>query len=898
MSSSTAALSRTLKSITITKIAELEKQRKSFAARKHALLEAAKQDEPNKRQKVLRLLKGVEGLDLPSSSEVSLPNMKRWLDQSCFDDSIPEEMLQSFDEQLRSQLHIQTRRLDLADLYSRLLREWLNTSNSETEVDLADEDNASLDESFELVEKDRLRSLREKFEAVVFTPLETNEVEIDNYLSKLFEGDNGAKALDRLRKQTESMGKYSFKTSEPFDETSLRWCLKGLLANDLLSDEKKTILQEFLKDEVARGEICDVLNMKFRDIENWTWDAGDEGMLVEPRRQLNGKYRIMMDEDVLQAIFLHYIGVTWSVSMKTTLSEVIRYTRLWKHNSHVPQEEIDRRRYYLGDWRSGRTVEESSNSVEHERQRAYREDFFLSQLPSSVYEGAGGYDDDEEIGESGKKSPKEIKQQLLRQLATEVHLRRTLDGEAAVIQSDFQWFATSISHSTIYAVLRFIGMPEDWVTFFKKFLEAPLNLSPVSDDSNRNEVRIRKRGVPMAHALEKFFGELVLFFIDLAVNQEAGTLLYRFHDDLWLCGRPGECARAWKSMEQFSMVMGLDFNRKKTGSVYLVNDESTRDPDIVAVLPEGHVSVGFLTLDATGHWGINQHDVDAHVTQLQKQLSKCSSILSWVQTWNSCIGRFFGHSFGEPANCFGGAHVDSILETHKRMQRRLFNGQDGNGTSVTDHLKRMIVDRFGVTDVPDAFIFLPEQLGGLGVRNPFISSFLVRDQVYNNPADRLAEFLKKEKEMYEDAKRAFEEMGELGRRRHFRNIYTNEYGEHSKTAVAEADLDTFFSMEDYTRSRESLSAALCTAYKDLMRVPVKNEAVISRKVKDALRKHAAVQPELEWGSMDPEMKWLLQLHSEELFAKCGELSIVDKNLLPLGILTILRKRKVGWQMVL
>jgi hypothetical protein len=125
----------------------------------------------------------------------------------------------------------------------------------------------------------------------------------------------------------------------------------------------------------------------------------------------------MMDEDVLQAIFLHYIGVTWSVAMKVILSELIRYTRLWKQNSHVPQEVNDMRRYYLGDWRSG---EESRNSVERERQEVYRQDFFLSQLPSSVYEGAGGYDDDEEIGESGKKSPKEIKQQLLRQLATEV----------------------------------------------------------------------------------------------------------------------------------------------------------------------------------------------------------------------------------------------------------------------------------------------------------------------------------------------------------------------------------------------------------------------------------------------------------------------------------------------
>ena len=294
MSSSTAALSRTLKSITITKIAELEKQRKSFAARKHALLRAAKQAEPNKRQKVLGLLEGLEGLDLPSSSDVSLPNMKRWLNQSDFDDSIPEDMLRSFDEQLRSQLDVQTRRLDLADLYSRLLREWLNSSNSETEMDLAVDDNKSLDGSFEIVEKERLKSLREKFEAVVFTPLETNESEIENYLESLFDNDNGTKALERLRTQAELVGKLSLKNSEPFDKTSLRWCLKGLLANDLLSDEKKTILQEFLQDDVARGEICDVLNMKYRDIENWTWDAGDEGMLVEPRRQLNGKYRIMM----------------------------------------------------------------------------------------------------------------------------------------------------------------------------------------------------------------------------------------------------------------------------------------------------------------------------------------------------------------------------------------------------------------------------------------------------------------------------------------------------------------------------------------------------------------------------------------------------------------------------
>lgn len=34
-----------------------------------------------------------------------------------------------------------------------------------------------------------------------------------------------------------------------------------------------------------------------------------------------------------------------------------------------------------------------------------------------------------------------------------------------------------------------------------------------------------------------------------------------------------------------------------------------------------------------------------------------------------------------------------------------------------------------------------------------------------------------------------------------------------------------------------------------------------------------------------------------MFSGCGELSVVENNLLPLGVLVILRRRKVSWQMV-
>ena len=102
-----------------------------------------------------RLLRGVDELELSSSSGIDLSNIRRWYRQSFYDSSIPQSMLIGFEEQLRSQLDMQTRRLNLADLYSRLLREWLNSSSAETEEPTLIEDDASLDGSFEVVQKDR-----------------------------------------------------------------------------------------------------------------------------------------------------------------------------------------------------------------------------------------------------------------------------------------------------------------------------------------------------------------------------------------------------------------------------------------------------------------------------------------------------------------------------------------------------------------------------------------------------------------------------------------------------------------------------------------------------------------------------------------------------------------------
>jgi hypothetical protein len=492
------------------------------------------------------------------------------------------------------------------------------------------------------------------------------------------------------------------------------------------------------------NEIADVLNIRFADFDNWSWQAGEQGIPVLPRPQLNGKYRIWMDEDVLQAIFIHYVGIENCVALKKALTRFLMSEKngVWKWRAGKTTTEVDQERRLRYEYFSGENVNTASK-VNDTRETSFRESFFLSQLPTSVTSIGRAYDNDGDAQESFEESEEKkqegrketenfnVKQKLLRTLATEAIVHRTLHGEAAVIQSDLQWYATGLSHSTIFAVMRFFGFSETLVSFYRKVLQAPLNMVRNAGDSPSGEPRIRQRGVPMAHAPEKLTGEIILFVMDLIVNKATGMLLYRLHDDLFLCGEPSLCAQAWKAMEEFADVMGLEFNKSKTGSVYLTGPERNRDVEIEALLPEGVVRIGHLLLDEeSSEWILDQDQIDEHVTQLRKQLAACNSILDWVKTWNSCISRFFSHTLGEPAYCFGLKHVDSVLQIHQQIQKVLFGSsshssvddknQQATEGNVVDYLKSKIKERFGISDIPDAFIFLPEQLGGLGVKNPFI----------------------------------------------------------------------------------------------------------------------------------------------------------------------------------
>lgn len=775
MSSSASILPQTLQSITSIKLRELRKQRKGFETRRKKILEDI-EDAKDEQARLRVLLTGwarmhtsnadmpleeFQDWDIQHHGGLYVTNIRRFLEQSQYDPSIPSSLLRELEGDLYRNMDRTSRKFDYADLYSRLLTEWLR-SDATSRVDdneLPEDDSA--ENAFEVLpdtQKTRLLQLSEKFESVVFSPGEVDVTEIEKLLDGLFSDEQCKRALRRVQDATRSFGKALVVNSAPFDHTSLRQCINGLLESDLLSEQKKNTLHDFIQDEAVLTEIADVLNMRFADLEGWEWDA-EGGIPVEPRRQLNGKYRVVMDEDILQSIFLHYISMSWAIHFKEQLKDIIGNEQVWGKSHSLPKEEVARREYYLG-------TSFISQGVANAREDTYEKHFFMCQLPTSFDAKARDYEND---FDSRQKQPFNVKQLLLRTLGTEVMVQRSLHGEVAIVQSDLQWFATSTSHSTVLAVLGFFGVQPLWISFFRRYLEAPLRMIRLEGSSA--EVRIRKRGVPIGHVFQKLFGELIIFAMDLAVKQEAEILLYRLHDDLWLCGEPENCAKAWKTMQRCAQILGLEFNMSKTGSVCLSEDVAKKDR-ILAILPEGKVAVGFLELDAhAGEWIIDQRQVDAHIHQLQKQLAGCKSVFSWIQTWNSCIGRFFGHTFGQPANCFGRRHVDMILETHRRMQQKIFCHTSAAGNSVTEHLKNLISEHFGVVDVPDAFLYFPEELGGLGLRNPFISLLVIRDNLERDPPKKLLEFFDLEKKAFESKKREFEALNEIERRGRMKKIW-------------------------------------------------------------------------------------------------------------------------------
>jgi len=397
MSSSGGVFSQTLQSITDTKLAELSKKRNYFEDQKTALLKEV-HAETDQRQRLRLLLNGVkesfqaqaksakrkrdDHLGAKSSRitgtgnprlEVLLNNLQKFLDQARYDPSISPKLLQDWEQSLTKELDIQSLKYQYATLYGQLVTEWLSTEKA---AKPSDEKDVEQMEDFEKVDWKEKDEARASWEEVVFQPYEVDPMAVGSYLNELF-GKNGTEkkvlgALDKLREEVEAF-EITLTSPRQFNNSVLRWTINGLLSSDLLDDEKRAVLKDFLGNPIILVEVADVLNMRMASINTWSWE---DHVPLEMRRKVNGDSQIYMHEDLLQAIFLQFIGVKWSVFLKSAFKRFSDIPGAWTSNSaEVPENDIKSREYFLGSLGTTR-----GPSVQSERQKLYKSRYFMAQL--------------------------------------------------------------------------------------------------------------------------------------------------------------------------------------------------------------------------------------------------------------------------------------------------------------------------------------------------------------------------------------------------------------------------------------------------------------------------------------------------------------------------------------
>lgn len=278
--------------------------------------------------------------------------------------------------------------------------------------------------------------------------------------------------------------------------------------------------------------------------------------------------------------------------------------------------------------------------------------------------------------------------------------------------------------------MKFFGVSDDWINFFREFLQSPLKIGP-----SPVPVQVRKRGTPICHMLTNVFGESLLFIMDLYVNRLSGLSIHRIHDDFWFWSHNTEMvSKAWAGINNFVNLAGLKLNDEKSCSVQCTYTEVVGDHPITYVhgpepLPQRKVKWGFLYLDSDGIFRINADLLDPHVKEMRKCLQDTVTVMDWVQCHNRYL-HFFIRNFAEPAETFGKQHIVQIMNTLRAILKEVHKEVNGDAVQA---LKMKFSQIWKGKNVMDSFVYWPVKEGGLNLFNPFI------DHVPLHEAYRLSE---------------------------------------------------------------------------------------------------------------------------------------------------------------
>ena len=301
---SESSFSRTLQFITSIKLHELEKQRLAYQTHAKVIDEANAYGEAGdiikKIQVLAKAVKSWTGSASLSSQKIvggklQLVDLEFWLQQAKKDPSFSQEIAQGWAETLENHIKHNKTRFESAKLFGNLFNEWLASGDSSalsyqpevgatpTGGDLTDIASADFVE----MGRKEMHEQKAKLQSIIFDDYPVDVAQLNEYLDGLFEPEEPAKALGKLRKELKDHG-FSLQRNT-VTKTDVGHIISGLLASGLLNEEKRTTLQAFKENPTILDEVASVLNMRLASLDSWSWPP--EGIVVDMHRGLNGKYR-------------------------------------------------------------------------------------------------------------------------------------------------------------------------------------------------------------------------------------------------------------------------------------------------------------------------------------------------------------------------------------------------------------------------------------------------------------------------------------------------------------------------------------------------------------------------------------------------------------------------------
>ena len=463
---------------------------------------------------------------------------------------------------------------------------------------------------------------------------------------------------------------------------------------------------QFLASPLLCQEFADALTIQIAHLETWHWP--ESGVSAEARWQRT-RFRLYLDEDLPTTCLLELLGKRWqehfSHRFSANESSILSLFRddtppTGDKNIHLSPDGASMPNFQGTLWSKPATQRGARGSVFAQRNLQLQQlrsfDHFHNYSGSFAGNGPG---------------------MAVAVVNAELQLgRAAFPGRPLfIIKADIQEYYASLSHDVLLDLLTRLGVTEQHLAFFRRFLAIPLRMeSGVTVAQSgvtvaQSGVTVAQSGVPVNRHLADLLGELVLRVLDAAIQQAAQVMIVRMVDDICLIATSAEEAvKGWAALKATCEALGLQLNLAKCGAVALA-------ADLPASLPTAPPTWMMVQLDRDGQWQIDAAAAAIYLDQARNQVLSAPSLMDRVKTFNA------GATYLQAALLLNLDLGESHRQGVRAVISRFFHAFTDDATGIIDLLRQTLHDEFPedptIATLPDAWFVWPITAGGLGLRD-------------------------------------------------------------------------------------------------------------------------------------------------------------------------------------